>query len=221
MLGSNALSANFLRPLRGYGQISLYESAATSNYNALQISLNKRATTGLFFGLSYTWSKALTTATTDSTWVRADGFTRAADYGPANFDRRQIFALNYVYNLPRLARGNFLTHVVTNGWQISGVTTAGTGSPFTPGVSISMRAARISPATPSPMELRKAAVSPWCPAAIPIPALATSGIDSIPRASPRRSRAAWPGIGHQFPIRARLHQLRYVARKSNLRCANA
>jgi hypothetical protein len=137
VLGSNALTPNFLRPLRGYGQISLYESAATSNYNALQISLNKRATTGLFFGLSYTWSKTLTTATTDSTWVRADGFTRTADYGPANFDRRQLFALNYVYNLPHLARGNFLTHAVTNGWQISGVTTAGTGAPFTPGVSIS------------------------------------------------------------------------------------
>jgi outer membrane receptor protein involved in Fe transport len=137
LLGNNALSPNFLRPLRGYGQISLYESAATSNYNALQISLNKRATTGLFFGLSYTWSKALTTATTDSTWVRADGLTKAADYGPANFDRRQTFAVNYVYNLPHLARGNFLTHAVTNGWQISGVTTAGTGAPFTPGFSIS------------------------------------------------------------------------------------
>jgi hypothetical protein len=135
VLGSNALGPNFLRPLRGYGTVALYESAATSNYNALQVSLNKLATTGLFFGLSYTWSKALTTATSDSTYVRADNLTRVADYGPANFDRKHIFVLNYVYNTPNQRWGNAVTHAVTNGWQISGVTQVSSGAPFTPTVS--------------------------------------------------------------------------------------
>jgi hypothetical protein len=137
VLGNNALSSNFLRPLTGYGTIALYESAATSNYNALQISLNKRATAGLMFGASYTWSKALTTATSDSTYVRADNLTRAADYGPANFDRRQVLAINYVYNLPTQKGGNIFTHALVNGWQLSGITQASTGAPFTPGVSFS------------------------------------------------------------------------------------
>src|SRR5579872_4266509 len=136
LLGNNALGPNFLRPYRGYGQINLYESAATSNYNALQIALNKRATTGLFFGISYTYSKVLTTATSDTTFVRADSLTHAADYGPANFDRRQVFAGNYVYNLPTLRSGNAFTHAVTNGWQLSGVIQAYTGAPFTPAYSI-------------------------------------------------------------------------------------
>jgi outer membrane receptor protein involved in Fe transport len=135
--GNNALSANFLRPLQGYAQINLYESAATANYNSLQVSLNKRATTGLFFGLAYTWSKALTNATSDTTFVRADNLTNAADYAPASFDRRQIFAINYVYTLPNLLWGNRITHAVTNGWQWSGVVQASTGAPFTPTYSIS------------------------------------------------------------------------------------
>jgi hypothetical protein len=88
--GNGALQPNFLRPLRGYNQIALYESAATSNYNALQIYLTRRVGGLLFFGAAYTWSKALTTATTDSTYVHADSLTKQADYGPANFDRRQV-----------------------------------------------------------------------------------------------------------------------------------
>jgi hypothetical protein len=135
--GNSALLPQFLRPLRGFGQIALYESAATSNYNALQLQLNKRYGSGLFFGVAYTWSRAMTTAQADTTWVRADQYTRQAEYGPANFDRRQVFALNYVYNIPRVEAGNAFTKIFTNGWQVSGVTLISTGSPFTPGFSIS------------------------------------------------------------------------------------
>src|SRR5579884_1077782 len=135
--GSNALPDVFLRPLRGYGQINLYESNSTSNYNALQINLTRRLGRGLTFGIAYTWSKALTTASSDTTWVRADNFTRAADYGPASFDRRQVFAANYIYNLPGTHIGNALARLLTSGWQLSGVVLASTGSPFTPGFSIS------------------------------------------------------------------------------------
>ena len=136
LLGNNALPRDLLRPLRGFGEVRLYESAATSNYNALQINLTRRATKGLFFGVAYTWSKALTTAQSDTTWVRADQYTRQSEYGPANFDRRQVFALNYVYNTPTV-QGNRLMRLLVNGWQLSGVTQALTGQPFTPAFNIS------------------------------------------------------------------------------------
>jgi hypothetical protein len=138
LAGNNALPANFLRPIFGFNQINLYESAATSNYNALQLNLTRRFASGLFFGAAYTWSKTLTTASSDTTWVRSDNLTRQADYGPASFDRRQVFALNFVYTLPNLPTvGNRVTRAVTNGWQVSGVFQATTGAPFTPGFSVS------------------------------------------------------------------------------------
>ena len=86
LLGNNALKQAFLEPYQGYGSITDYEAAATSNYNALQISLNRRARNGLFLGVGYTYSKVLTTASTDTSSVRIDQYTKEADYGPASFD---------------------------------------------------------------------------------------------------------------------------------------
>jgi hypothetical protein len=141
LLGNNCLPANFLKPYQGYGNINLYESQSTANYNALQIQVQRRAAKGLFFGLAYTWSKTLATAqsggTGDNAFVRPDQFNRLANYGPASFDRRQLLAINYVYTAPKFFAGNKFTRLVTDGWQLSGVTQAITGSPFTPGFSIS------------------------------------------------------------------------------------
>ncbi len=134
--GSNALPPNLLRPLRGYGQVLLYESAAISNYNSLQVSLSRRAATGLFVGVAYTWSKTLTNATSDTAPVRADNLNRLTNYGPANFDRRQVFAANWVYTIPSYKNGNRFTRAITNGWQYSGVAAAATGAPFTPQYTI-------------------------------------------------------------------------------------
>ena len=127
LLGNNALKQAFLEPYQGYGSITDYEAAATSNYNSLQIALNRRTANGLFLGASYTYGKVLTTASSDTTFVRIDQFTKEADYGPASFDVTQNFALNYVYLIPSMKSGNSLTNLATKGWQISGVTSMRTG----------------------------------------------------------------------------------------------
>ncbi|MBV8844350.1 MAG: carboxypeptidase regulatory-like domain-containing protein [Bryobacterales bacterium] len=142
LLGNNCKDANFLKPYVGFGNINLYESASTSNYNSLQINLQRRVTSGLYLGLAYTWSKSLGVAgngiasTNDNSFVRPDQYTRMAYYGPTAFDRRHVLAINYVYDTPKLAWGNTLTRLATDGWQISGVTQALSGTPFNPGFSV-------------------------------------------------------------------------------------
>ncbi len=68
----------------GYSNINLYQSEGTSNYNALQIAVQRRASKGLFFGVAYTWSKALATTqsggTNDNGFVRPDQYQHAAYY---------------------------------------------------------------------------------------------------------------------------------------------
>src|SRR5579872_2028879 len=59
LLGNNCKDANFLKPYLGFGNINLYEGASNSNYNALQVNLQRRASKGLFLGVAYTWSKSL------------------------------------------------------------------------------------------------------------------------------------------------------------------
>ncbi len=139
-LGSNALPQNFMSRIYGYSNINLYESAATANYNALQVQIQRRAAKGLFLGVSYTWSKAMATAlsggTNDNSFVRPDQYNRLANYSPASFDRRQVLAINYVYTIPNPRRFNKRIRMITDGWQLSGVTIAQTGAPFTPGVSV-------------------------------------------------------------------------------------
>jgi len=138
LLGNSALPANFLRPLQGFGSVTVYEGASTSNYNGLQVGLNRRAANGLFVGASYTWSHTLTTASSDTSSVRIDQYTRLFDYGNASFDVRQNFNLNYVYLSPSLKNSsNYLVKLATAGWQLSGVTNFRTGLPFTPGFSVS------------------------------------------------------------------------------------
>ena len=135
LLGTSALLSQFLRPYRGIGNINLYEATATGNYNSLQVTLDRRVG-HLFLGATYTWSKDLTTASGDTNFVRPDQYTRAAYYGPSSNDRRHNFALNYVYNLPTMARMNAVAKAVLGGWQISGVTRFMTGTPYSAGYSI-------------------------------------------------------------------------------------
>ena len=137
LFGNNSLKQALLEPYQGYGSITLYESATTSNYNGLQVSLNRRSNNGLFVGATYTWSKVMTTASSDTSSVRIDQYTKEADYAPASFDVTQNFNLNYVYLIPGLRNANYAVKTLTNGWQISGVTNMRTGLPFTPGYSVS------------------------------------------------------------------------------------
>lgn len=135
-LGSSALPVNFVRQYRGFSDINLYESAATGNYNSLQVTLDRRVGRDLFLSAAYTWSKDLTTASGDTSFVRPDQYMRQANYGPAGNDRRHNFALNYVYDTPRLSGRNAFVRGVLGGWQVSGVTRFQSGAPFGVGYSI-------------------------------------------------------------------------------------
>lgn len=140
-LGSNALDADFLRPTTGFGNITSHQMGGTANYNSMQVALNRRFTRGLFLGVAYTWSKALATVSDDGDFFRIDGLTRLANYGPASFDRRHNLAINYIYDIPNIARyfgrgDNVVTRAIFDGWQVSGLTRFVSGAPF--GVSFSI-----------------------------------------------------------------------------------
>jgi hypothetical protein len=113
----------------------LYESTATGNYNSLQVTLDRRVGR-LFVGMAYTWSKDLTTAPSDTSFVRPDQFTRMAYYGPSSLDRRYNFAVNYVYSLPDLKGSNRFLKGAFGGWQVSGFTRFESGAPFGVGYSV-------------------------------------------------------------------------------------
>jgi len=129
--GQHAYTQNYLVPFKGYGQLPYYKFDGTSNYHSLQVSVQRRFNRTLTFGGFYTWSKALTTSTSDESYV--DPFNpRKYSYGVAGFDRRSVAAINYVYSLPNFSQQFHTPHWVsyaTDGFQLSGLTSLQSGAP--------------------------------------------------------------------------------------------
>ncbi len=125
-------SVNALRPYKGFTAINFRLSDANSNYNAMQLYAAKRKG-DLEFTASYTWSHALTdtSGNGDGLDVGEDPFNRHYNYGPASFDRRQIFVATYDYHLPFLRDKKGLVGSVLSGWEASGITRFQSGPYFT------------------------------------------------------------------------------------------
>jgi len=130
-----ALPETFYRRIPGYEGIGMTMNAGISNYNSLQMALNRRFTKGLSFGIAYTWAHTLNTGSGEGDGIASFRPWRIWNYGPANFDQTQMFVLNYVWDLPKPSKfvdgstAKLLLGSVFDNWQVSGVTTLASGLP--------------------------------------------------------------------------------------------
>ena len=132
------LPDTFLVPYTGWSNLLYEEFAGTANYNSLQVSLNRRLSHGLMFGASYTYSKVLGEAASETGTVSAYFSPRARNYGPLSFNRAQVMTFHYAYDFPHLKlMGGKVTSAVVNGWTLSGITSFSSGAPVSPGISLS------------------------------------------------------------------------------------
>jgi hypothetical protein len=128
--GTDTKRLNFIRPYPGWDAINQQITQYMSNYNGLQIALQKRIGANSLLNLNYTWSKAMTNAFNDTSPAQ-NTYDLAAEYGPARYDRTHIFNANFVYDLPFYqSQTGFVGHVL-GGWELSGIVNAYTGLPFT------------------------------------------------------------------------------------------
>jgi hypothetical protein len=132
-VNSSALTArlNAVRPFKGFAAVNTIENWFNSNYNSMQISAEKRFKGDSLIRLSYTWSRSLTDNQSDRSTPPQDTYARALDYGPSQQDRRHILSINYVYDLPFFRDQKGFVGRALGGWQISGITSAASGSPLT------------------------------------------------------------------------------------------
>jgi hypothetical protein len=123
--------------------IDTLRSNLFSNYNALQLRLEKRFSNGLQFEAAYTYSHALDDASSASLGAQNQGDFRLQtapqlEYGNADFDVRHRFVLNFVYDLPFGKGRRFGSNLsgvrnqMVGNWQITGIISAQTGNWFTP-----------------------------------------------------------------------------------------
>jgi hypothetical protein len=124
---------NSLRPYKGYSAINMFTSDSVGNYNAFQTYLTKRKG-DLQVSLGYTWSKTLTDSTsiTDTSGDSVVAFVnRHYSYGPAQFARNQVITTSYTYSMPFFRDQNGAAGHLAGGWELSGITRAQSGEPYT------------------------------------------------------------------------------------------
>ena len=130
---ANTPSLNILRPYVGYGAFSqAIEPWFHSNYNSLQAYGQKRFSADALVTFSYTWARNLTDNQSDRSNAAQNTYNfNRGEYGPALYDRTQVFNLNFVYTLPFYKTQQGLIGKALGGWEIAGLATYYTGLPYT------------------------------------------------------------------------------------------
>jgi hypothetical protein len=120
--------ANPDRPHVGFGSITRLEDQANSTYHAMQTTV-RRTLGDLTMSLAYTYSHSIDNSSDRYNGDFVNAYDLATNRGSSNFDVRHNLAISYVYTLP-FYKGAGLMHNVLGGWQVSGITIAQTGTPF-------------------------------------------------------------------------------------------
>ncbi|HSS96670.1 MAG TPA: TonB-dependent receptor, partial [Terriglobales bacterium] len=121
------------RPIAGLGAVNVFESAASSTYQGITISLRRRMTHGLYFRLAYTYAKAIDDgqdalvagqpATVQNTYAPN------AERGPSTTDQRNRLAFSWIAEPRPFDREHPALGKLFNSWKFSGVFTYGSGRP--------------------------------------------------------------------------------------------
>jgi outer membrane receptor protein involved in Fe transport len=118
-------------------------SIANSEYNALEASMRKRFSHGLSFLVSYTWSKTIDDVSSFNITGSAskpvagendlaqNPFNLGAERGLSLFDARNRFVGSYDWALPFWTQGQNWYQKALGGWQLDGIATLMSGTPFT------------------------------------------------------------------------------------------
>ncbi|MDQ4120271.1 MAG: TonB-dependent receptor [Acidobacteriota bacterium] len=140
--GFNGNVAQALRPFPQYGRITdILESEGESDYNALQLKLERRFAQGIQFGASYTYSRLVTNAAED---VLGGGPLGGILQNPFDTESLKtdspthsphVFVTNFLVELPfgkgrRFLNQGGILNVLVGGWQVSGIFRYQQGTPL-------------------------------------------------------------------------------------------
>src|SRR5579863_547478 len=118
--------------------VGLVESEGISNYNGLQVSVQRRFTKGLAYDANYVWSKGLSDNTGYSQEGSQEGFSdanpfalRQTEYGVAENDIQNRFALSLNYEFQYGKSWTGLKQMALAGWSVNSISAWQSGKPFT------------------------------------------------------------------------------------------
>jgi hypothetical protein len=120
------------------GAIDQFESAASSVYNGLTVSLHKRMSGGVYLRLAYTWAHAIDDGQ-DAPALGASAVQNAYDTkserASSVTDQRQRLTISAIEEAHPFADGQKIPAALFNHWKVSGIMTYGSGRPANATVS--------------------------------------------------------------------------------------
>ena len=146
--------ANTFRPYPGLGEIFSLQNVADSSYHGFQITI-RRTKGPLTAGVAYTFSHSIDDSSDRSDPTFVNSLSLRSNRASSNFDQRHLVNVSYVWELPKFSRlmtgkpfladdasersqkqppapaepSRFM-HLMGDGWQLSGITTYQSGTPF-------------------------------------------------------------------------------------------
>ncbi len=127
--GTARFNPTALRPFLGMGIIGISENSGRSIYHGLQVSAERRFSSGLQFGAAYTLSRTWDNSS-DLTDTLPNAYDDRAYWGISDLDRTQVLIFNYIYELPFLKGASSFVRRIAGNWEISGINQFQSGAPF-------------------------------------------------------------------------------------------
>jgi outer membrane receptor protein involved in Fe transport len=130
--GATTATTNQRRPYApALGSLNFIDPTSNSTFHALQLTADRRFSKGFSLLMNYQWSKAIDDASdTKLTGAsRTNPFDQSFDKGPSNFDRRHIFNLSGLWELPFQVDNG--AKWLVNGWSLNAIASLYDGTPFT------------------------------------------------------------------------------------------
>jgi hypothetical protein len=130
--GVTTATTNQRRPYApALGSLNFIDPTSNSTFHALQLTADRRFSNGFSLLMNYQWAKALDDASDTKLTgaARTNPFDQSFDKGPANFDRRHVFNLSGLWELP--FRVNNGAKWIVNGWSLNAIASLYDGTPFT------------------------------------------------------------------------------------------
>jgi hypothetical protein len=150
MIVANGFSSSLFLPYSQFGQVRVLDTNQYSDYQGLQVIMKRRISNGLGLQGSYTWSISKDNGSFDPTFTVIGSSTgqsgssaafdinnRDLNYAWSDFDRRHVFNLQYVWELPFGKSRKFASDAplaldwLIGGWQLAGLANYSSGRPFT------------------------------------------------------------------------------------------
>jgi hypothetical protein len=124
------------RPFTQFGGFTAIRNLGNSNYNALQMKVEKHTSHNLYFLSAFTYSKAINDLPEIccAAPFAANSYNLAAERGLADFNQKLRWVMSFDYQIPfggsHSHLDNRVVDAVLGGWHVGGIYTLASGFPF-------------------------------------------------------------------------------------------